>query len=170
MRLLTVLAAVSALGALSGCSTILTGPTQKVAVNSRPAGARVYVDGVRSGTTPTHVTLLRSREHDITIQLAGWVPQTVHLKRSGNPWNWGNAMYGVFPGVVVDAGTGAIYKLKPAEVEVDLFPRGVRRRPLPAGEGHHHSSLGRTAEQLLVATTDAPRPEWEKIGQMERLQ
>jgi len=83
----SLLAAALSLAAFSGCSTVVSTPTQKVPVSSRPAGATIRVDGERKGTTPKTVELSRRRDHDVTLTLASYRPYTVHLKREGAPWN-----------------------------------------------------------------------------------
>ena len=175
MRLLFLLTAAAA--TLTGCSTVLTGPTQKINVSSRPAGAEVRVDGASRGRTPTNFEVSRWEDHDVTIELRGYQPYHVHLSRRINPWIAGNILNGFVVGMIVDSSTGAIYKLDPPEIQADLFPRGVRRRP-PADDAHGHGDGHgghakardrRSGAELVISTTLKPKPHWEKIGQMEKL-
>jgi hypothetical protein len=174
MRLLPLLAAVASISALTGCSTVLTSPLQKVTATSRPAGAEVRVDGASKGVTPATFELTRWQDHEVTIELAGYQPYRLHLSRRVNPWIAGNILNGFIFGVIVDASTGAIYKLDPPEVHADLFPRGVRRRP-PAdgghGHGHGHAAAGaaQSGDRIVLSTTLQPKPHWQKIGQMAPL-
>jgi hypothetical protein len=152
---------------LAGCGTVISTPVQKVHVTSRPAGAEVHFDGLTGGVTPTTVELSRWEDHDLTIELRGYRTARVHLSRRINPWIAGNIMNGFIFGVLVDASTGAIYKLDPPEVQEDFFPRGVRRTTTYVHE--HASATSNRGGQVLVATVLQAKPGWHKIGQMERL-
>jgi uncharacterized protein YceK len=168
---LLLAATASAAFLLSGCGTVISRPLQKVKVESRPAGAEVRADGLTKGTTPTVVELSRWEDHDITIELRGYRPYHVHLSRRVNPWIAGNIMNGFIVGVIVDASTGAIYKLDPPDVQADLFPRGVRRSAPAHGHEHGHATAKpkRGEGQVLISTTLKAEPHWKKVGQMERL-
>src|SRR3954471_20678784 len=121
MRLLLALCFCAA-GMLTGCGTIISRPLQKVTVTSRPEGAEVYADGLTAGVTPTVIELSRWEDHDVTLELRGYRPWRLHLSRRINPWIAGNIMNGFLVGIMVDASTGAIYKLDPPEVQADFFP------------------------------------------------
>jgi len=48
--------------------------TQAIGVTSTPLGAKVYVDGIEKGTTPTTVVLEKNRDHLISIVKDGYKP------------------------------------------------------------------------------------------------
>jgi hypothetical protein len=152
---------------LTGCGTVLSTPVQKVHVTSRPAGAEVHFDGMNGGVTPTTVELSRWEDHDLTLELRGYRTAHVHLSRRINPSIAGKIKNGIIFGVLVDASTGAIYKLEPPEVQQDFFPRGVRRSTTYVHE--HASAKSNRGGEVLVATVLQAKPGWKKIGQMERL-
>lgn len=165
MRLLVLVPLCAAV--LTGCGTVISTPIQKVKVTSRPAGAEVHADGMSGGVTPTTVELSRWEDHDLTLELRGYQPYHLHLSRRINPWIAGNIMNGFIFGVLVDASTGAIYKLDPPEVQADFFPRGVRRTTTVIHE--HASAKTSKGGEFEIATVLQAKPGWKKIGQMERL-
>jgi hypothetical protein len=113
-RILWVLPALLASAAsLAACSTIIDGTTQKVTINTNPAGASCTV--TREGTkiavvnlTPSTITVDKDK-HDITIvcDKAGYL-QTSYLNHSGiAAATVGNAIAGGLVGWAVDSATGA---------------------------------------------------------------
>jgi hypothetical protein len=75
------LAAVAVLGLLclgTGCAT-LRGDTQKMKIESEPAGAQLTVDG-KAYTTPAEVELKRKDAHRIAITKDGYRPITFNLE------------------------------------------------------------------------------------------
>lgn len=111
---------VSALVFLSGCATIMTGPTQKVPVTSNPSGALAKVDGSVSAVTPAIFTLERKTDHTIEISKEGYRTSTVILRHTLSGAAGGNILLGGIIGGAIDAGTGALYKLTPERVDVNL--------------------------------------------------
>src|SRR5689334_25421149 len=79
--MLNRLAAVAVLGLLlvgTGCAT-LRGDTQKMKIESDPAGALLTVDG-KSYTTPSEGELKRKDAHRIAIAKEGYRPITFNLE------------------------------------------------------------------------------------------
>ena len=70
-------------------------------------------------------------------------------------WVWGNILFGGIIGLIVDASTGAMYKLTPEQVEASLKanPKAISQ---VKGEG------------LILAVALAPDPSWQKIAQLSR--
>lgn len=62
------------LGAL-GCVS-----TQRMAIQSAPAGAEIYLDGVLIGQTPAKVRLSRDQAHKVFLKLEGYRPELVVLE------------------------------------------------------------------------------------------
>lgn len=144
-------AAALAVISLAGCASIMHGSNQRVEFASTPVGAQVSVDNKPLGITPTHTTLSRDEKHMVRIELAGYQPYEVELKRGVSGWVFGNIVFGGIPGVVVDAVTGAMYKLSPSEVNANLAGR---------------TSATTNGDQLTIAVVLSANPSWEKIGQM----
>ena len=73
----SVPAIVLALGIVfAGCVS-----SQRVGVASAPAGAEIYLDGIRVGETPAQVRLSRDRPHKIFLKLEGYRPELIVLER-----------------------------------------------------------------------------------------
>lgn len=143
MRVVSMLAAVSAVALLGGCATIFTGSNQDLTVNSTPDGANVtIVDGdgtvVFSGTTPAEVEIERGdgffKSHDyiVTIEKAGLPAETINLKSKANGWTFGNIVLGGIPGILIDGATGAIYRYDPNEINVTLGQEATLRVGSPS--------------------------------------
>lgn len=114
----------------SGCATVFTGTTQEIQVASTPAGARVCAED-QCVISPGVLTLHRGSDYTVFFNLDGYMPQVIELKRGPNHVTGYNAV-GIFPislgtaliGGVVDASSGAAYKLSPGEIDVMLKPTG----------------------------------------------
>ena len=104
---------------LSGCASVFTGTRQEVTINSVPSGARVYIDGSSRGRTPVIVNLKRRKRHTVNIELEGYLSQNTAMTRGHNGWTFGN-MFFLF-GFLIDVATGAMYSVKPHELDVDLI-------------------------------------------------
>jgi len=104
---------------LSGCATLVHGPSQSIRVESEPSGAHVEVDGRPAGKTPTTVNLKRDQEHRVRLYYAGEAAHTVTLQRSRNLWGSVSLFSMVIPGLV-DLSTGAFYTLEPAQISPSL--------------------------------------------------
>lgn len=138
---------------LGGCATIIHGSKQDISVSSTPSNARVLVDDMEMGTTPTVLTLSRKHQHTIRIELDGYQPHEVMLSRSVDGWIAGNIIFGGFIGLGVDAITGAMYKLSPDEIGAQL---GTETGAV----------LGR--DGVFIAVVLEPDPSWEVVGQLVR--
>ena len=105
--------------ALCGCSTIFTGTKSKVQINSEPSGARVQVDGVDRGVTPTPVTLKRGASgQTVTLLHSGYEPKsfqpettfsTVSVLNLFSLLGWG-----------IDAASGALWTYEPKFYSIQL--------------------------------------------------
>jgi hypothetical protein len=131
---LAVLAASTALVAC-GCATIISGRHADVAIQSNPSDAHVTVRDrrgmpVAEGTTPAVVPLkrgdgfFRKARYTATIEKPGYEPAQVAIDSKVNPWVAGNLVFGGVAGFVVDPYTGAMWKPKPSEIQLDLAPQG----------------------------------------------
>jgi len=153
VKLRYVVLAAPLLLTLPGCATLVQGSSQEVSIVSNPAAAAISVDGKPMGTTPAVVRLTRQESHLLRLDLDGYQPFEMPLERKTSGWVWGNVVFGGVIGVVVDASTGAMYKLSPGAVDTTLTTRTA------VVEGR------RTIEVAIVMTPD---PSWEKIGQLTR--
>ncbi len=106
----------------SSCATIISGSTQSVMFVSNPTGATVYDNGFAVGRTPLMAQLERRESHLITIELAGYEPFQIMLRRELNAWYLGNLILGpgCLVGLIIDPITGAMYSLSPDYIGVDM--------------------------------------------------
>ena len=112
--LLAVIAAV--FSAVSGCATIAQSTgignsvgSDLVAITSKPSGATVHIDGVQVGVTPLTITV-SPRAKVITFAKDGYSAVTIPIPKDWNGWAVANLLW--IPGVVVDAVTGNIRKVR----------------------------------------------------------
>jgi hypothetical protein len=138
--------------ALVACATIMQGSRQEVSFGSTPSSAALTIDGNQVGSTPYAAKLKRKDKHIVRIELAGYQPYELAMSRGTSGWVWGNIVFGGLPGLIVDAITGAMYKLKPEEVQAALAQQGAR--------------VDRQSDMLVVMVTMRPDPRWEPIGSM----
>lgn len=134
----------------TACGTIIHGTRQDVGVSSSPTGAQVVVDNMPLGQTPVVAKLTRKDNHVIRITMPGYQTFETNVTRSVSGWVWGNIVFGGLIGLVVDAISGGLYKLRPEQVTGTLATADVR------------SEQG----ALYVAVVLAPDPSWEKVGQL----
>jgi hypothetical protein len=114
----------------TGCATIAGGgSSQPVSFQSSPESATFTVQAssgleMAQGATPSVVSLPRSNEYQVRINLEGYQPQSVALTRGINGWIWGNLFVGWILGFGIDFLTGSAYKLEPASIQVGLRQAG----------------------------------------------
>ncbi|KJJ83853.1 secreted protein containing PEGA domain protein [Candidatus Omnitrophus magneticus] len=106
----------------TGCASITTGRFQKVAVDSNPQNANVTVSSGSHGVTPCSFDLQRNKSHVIKIEKEGYRTAQVDLKKTICGSTAGNIILGGVIGLGVDAMSGAMFKLIPEDVYVDLVP------------------------------------------------
>lgn len=109
-----------------GCASMMKGSTHQITLNSTPSPATVIIKGTNgveyfNGKTPVVVKLSKSREYVVTISLAGYQDATANVTKDGiEGWFWANILCGGVIGVIVDASNGAMNKLTPEQVSLDL--------------------------------------------------
>ena len=120
-RLLARLLVVALLPALSGCGLIFGGTNQVIRATSSPDGATVSTGtGGQDYRTPASLSLERKNNYTLTFSAPGYSSQKFDLRKS---IRGGIVVLDILcglVGVVVDAATGAWYKLSPEMVNVTL--------------------------------------------------
>lgn len=113
------------LATLSGCATIISGSTDRVAFSSTPENATFSIKDkngktVHQGTTPSSVVLERGngsfdgQTYQVDFSAPGYLPKTESLDTSINGWYLGNLIFGGLLGLVfIDPATGAMWDLPP---------------------------------------------------------
>lgn len=126
-------ALIAALLSTTACASIVKGGNQELAVASSPSDARITVtnsagETTYTGSTPATVILQKKRgwfegeTYDVTVQKAGYSPQTVQLEPSISGWYaGGNLLFGGLVGwLVVDPLTGAMWSYAPKTIDASL--------------------------------------------------
>lgn len=108
----------------SGCCSIFAGGSQMITVNSKPEGAKVQL-GSLQGITPYQVKLPRGKDYAITVR-HGDKTQSTPLQKKVNGIFWINIL--VWPGLIIDAATGNMYKYDPTVYDFD-FTAGKEETP-----------------------------------------
>lgn len=115
------------------CATIISGTHQHVTFESAPPGATVRVEGYPEVTTPGSLELARKNGHQAMIHKDGYRDEAVPIKCDLNLVSLGNILIGGIPGLLIDAGDGAMGELKPSSVSVTLQPSSLEA---PSGTGN----------------------------------
>ena len=124
-RMIMLMGMLSVLVGFWGCGTITTGSKQNIGLNSTPAGAKVT--STKTGmlasmnyTTPATITFERKGGYILTFEKDGYDTKQVELLRSMRGWMLVWDIFWFPVGVVVDAITGAWYRLEPYQIDVTL--------------------------------------------------
>lgn len=139
---------------LTSCATIISGAKQKVKISSTPVEAVVIIDSIEVGKTPFTTKLKRRHEHTVRLELDGFQPYEITLKRKFNGWIIGNAMIGGLVGVIVDLSTGSFYYLSPKEINTEL-QKGVTFQKEKGSD-------------IYIGITLQPNQEWAYAGTLIR--
>ena len=116
---------------LSGCASVLCGPQQKVALDSKPSGAEVLVynsqgDVVFQKTTPCIASLdrrekdyLQSARYTVVVRKEGFAPVQFPLTGEINRAYFANFLSAGI-GFAVDPLTGAMWTLTPRSMNAEM--------------------------------------------------
>lgn len=148
----------------SGCASIVHGRYQTVVFTSQPSRAKIIIDGKDVGLTPKSVTLRRmgrlkgepqeKRSYEVKIELEGFYPYELKVKRGVDGWFYGNVLIGGLVGIIVDVATGSMYQLSPDQVIATL---GKTTAVTEKGTDHIYIAVALTADAS-----------WEKIGELTK--
>lgn len=140
---------------MTSCATIISGSKQNVKISSTPTEAVVIIDSVEVGKTPFKTKLKRKHEHTVRLELDGFQPYEITLKRKFNGWIIANAFVGGIIGVVVDLATGSFYYLSPKEINAELQSGTVLKKE--------------KGSDIYVGVTMTPNPEWTPAGTLSKI-
>ena len=106
----------------SACATIFSGTSDRITFESKPDGAKVYIDGLDEGTTPTTIRVSRNfMEVDVSLKLDGYEPYNFKLKKE---FNWVSILNLGDPlGWAIDIASGAFFKYRPRGYTLELEPK-----------------------------------------------
>ena len=108
----------------TNCATIVSSGFQQVRFTSEPDGARIFLDGAPIGRTPTAISIKTRSAHGVKMTIEGRPDYFVSLERKINGWTFGNLIFGWIPGFIIDAISGANFRLVPENVHADFEPSG----------------------------------------------
>jgi hypothetical protein len=149
------------------CAAIVHGNKQDVSFTSQPAGATLYIDDHKVGATPKTIRLPRKgringeaspkKSYKIKIELEGYLPYEIFVKRDVDGWVFGNLAFGGLIGFIIDAASGSMYRLTPDQI-VGQLPKDARTGSVQSPDG-----------KVLIATTLKIDPTWQKVGSLEKI-
>lgn len=152
---------------ITSCATIIHGSKQSVNISSHPSGAQITIDGVRHGLTPQVIDLRRKgrmqgesmskTQYNVKVEMEGYVPYEVVIKRTLDGWIFGNVIFGGLIGVVIDAGTGSMYRLTPDQVIAHMGQKSLA------------NDVKKDDEKIYLDVTLNVDTTWEKIGTIDRI-
>ena len=152
-------------GLFTCCASIIHGSNQAVDFSSQPSGAKITIDGKDYGFTPKSVDLKRrgrlkgeistKKEYAVKVELNGYYPYEIKIKREMDGWFLGNILFGGLLGIIIDASSGAMYKLTPDQVIAQIGKTTVM-------------NINKADDKMYVAVALDIDPDWEKIGTMEK--
>ncbi|MBC7627734.1 PEGA domain-containing protein [Ferruginibacter sp.] len=137
------------------CATIIHGSRQTVVIVCDPKKAAVDIDGINVGYTPYLARLTRKNKHLVKIEMDGYIPYEITLKRKLDGWIFGNIMIGGIIGIAVDAATGSMFSLSPKDVSATLKSTNKVFNP--------------TKDEIYLTVVLRPDANWQKIGQLQKL-
>jgi hypothetical protein len=101
------------------CATIFKGSSEEVRFDSRPAGAEIWIDGVKLGTAPAVFKLESKKTYTIEFRLDGKTKAVRLTNHMAAGYLILDVLCGLVP-VIVDAATGDWFKLDTNNVIVDI--------------------------------------------------
>jgi hypothetical protein len=107
---------------LVGCATIMAPGPDKIAVNSTPEQAKVYLDGEPVGRTPMILPINRKSEGLVRVELEGYEPVNIDRDKVINGWDFGNILFGGVIGITVDLITHNQGKYTEDPIFIELKP------------------------------------------------
>jgi hypothetical protein len=113
-----------------GCATIFKGSSQKIAVNSTPLGARVYIDNLYLGETPLIAKLKLNKSHRIEFKQEGYKDSESYLQYSiGAGWLTADLVFSVLLTIplIVDGITGSWNYFDQSEINAPLEKVSLNR-------------------------------------------
>jgi len=138
--------------AVPACGAIFNSGPQKVTFNSDPAGAEVWIDGSRRGSTPVILDLAKNKDYTIVMKRDGYGDATASLSKKVSAGYVVLDVLGGFIPVVVDAATGSWYVLASNNVNLTLTPRTAASGVL-------------TTDELAAVRAGAPVSQFVSVGE-----
>jgi hypothetical protein len=102
---------------LGACGTMIYTSHQDVTINTTPEGVKARI-GTQACATPCTLNVPRKSRKIFIIQ--GTTERVYTLEKNINVFTFffGNVLWGIFPGMIVDASSGAKYSIEPVAIDV----------------------------------------------------
>lgn len=152
---LTVIISLAIILNIAGCATIMKGNTQNLQINSIPSGAQIKINGIAIGTSPMIVKLSTKNEYSVIVELSGYLPYSISIKKSVSGWIWGSIFTSGILGLIIDYSSGAVYKLDKEQINAQLVKNGM-------------GDVTPELDNVYIFATLKPVSTFEKIGQLTR--
>jgi hypothetical protein len=102
----------SMMAMLGGCASVAGDNSKIVHVSSKPAGAKVYVNNIPMGTTPTQIAVNNTWSPTlVTFKKKGYEDTNAQVNTAFQPIGILNVLF--WPGFIVDAASGNMMKISP---------------------------------------------------------
>ena len=116
---------------MSNCASIVSKSSYPMRIDTNPADAKVTITNRHSliifeGKAPASLMLNASAGffqpeiYSVKIERDGYVPRTVSITADMDGWFCGNILVGGPLGMIIDAATGAMYKIEPGIYNITL--------------------------------------------------
>lgn len=107
---------------MSSCSTILSGTKQNIQINSEPSGAKIMINGIEKGKTPSTVRVKKSMDGEsISLVKEGYETKTFQPEPSFNEISVLNLFNLIF--WAIDFASGSLWKYDPKYYMIELTPK-----------------------------------------------
>ncbi len=110
--------------ALMGCATMFNGKPQVIPVTSDVVVNIVVKNAtgivVFEGVTPAELKLPRNSTYTVTVSAPGYASETFALNQKIQGWFWVSLCTTGLVGIIVDAATGSMNELTPAQLNVTV--------------------------------------------------
>lgn len=157
MKSLALLALACATLTVVACASIASGTDQTITVSSVPdgkieissTGGQLYY----SGRSPAIVVLSRDQTYTVRVRATGYREASFTIIRRLNAWYFGNLLFGWIAGFIIDALSGAMWRLEPTVVSVTLEAVALHGEPALAAVC---TVAGRAGRVVFPLEPDAP--------------
>lgn len=116
---------------MSNCATIVSKSVYPLRIDTNPEDAKITITNrfnlnIFEGKAPASLMLNASsgffqpEMYTIKIEKDGYAPRTISIKAEMDGWFCGNILAGGLIGIVIDAASGAMYKIEPNIYNVTL--------------------------------------------------
>lgn len=138
---------------LCSCATIVSSGPKSLPIMSQPDEATCEVIDIRSGNTimkaktpyiatlETSAGFFQKAKYKVKITKEGYLPEEQQIDAGLNGWYYGNIVFGGLLGIlIIDPGTGAMWKIAEDTISVKLYPDSAEGRIALAKERYNGES------------------------------